>query len=274
MDTAARWIAASIVTALLVTGCTTEEKAKEPAAEPPAQSQSPEPTTPSPTSSPAASPTKIPREDRRWIPHFVAADLRNVREAVAEEGLQLEVEVLRDCQLIPGLVLDQDPAPRTKVAVGDTVTVTVGRHPAAADCVSPPARPVARALDEWARGTGPAPAFAPEVRLLVGNVQTGSFTAAEALSRSSWQLPPYAEMSDQNLLDWMADVPLLQHSWGLTPYCLVHTEPLAAERVERLWWSAVLLTSSADSCMDVGAVQVWVDDEDRIEAVNFLSGAP
>ena len=81
-------------------------------------------------------------------------------------------------------------------------------------------------------------------------------------------------MTAINLLDWMDDQVLLQPSRGLSAYCLERSAPLASDLVDRLRWSSALLPASADACLQVAAVQVWVDDDDRIAAVDFLSGAP
>jgi hypothetical protein len=36
----------------------------------------------------------------------------------------------------------------------------------------------------------------------------------------------------------------------------------------------VATTDQNDACMSVLALQVWVDDDERIEAVNLLLGSP
>lgn len=254
---------AGLVAALVLTGCAS------PSDETPSEPPSASPTAPS-----SPTPTTTPRAQRRWVIDAVGVHVRDVREWYAEQGVEVAVEVVRDCRLLRGVVIAQDPAPRTRIAVGDSITVTVGQAPFDEDCVPPPARPAARAFYSWSLGQRAAPEFAPRVRVLQGNEEVRVLDAAEAAQRASWMLPPYAERVETNLLDWMADEPLLQHSTSLSPYCLVRTEPLPGDLVDRLWWSSVLNTTSADSCMDMGAVQVWVDGQGRIDAVNHLSGAP
>lgn len=258
---------AAAVAALLLTGCTSASD--ETASEGPSVS----PTAPASPDSPTSSAT-TPKPQRRWVLDAVGVHVRTVREWSAEEGVEVAEEVVRDCRLLRGVVIAQDPAPRTRIAVGDTIAVTVGRAPVDEDCAPPPARPAARAFYSWSLGERGAPAFAPRVRVLQGNEEVRVLDAAAAAQRDSWLLPPYAERVETNLLDWMADEPLLQHSTSLSPYCLVRLQALPDDLVDRLWWSGVLNTTSADACMDMGAVQVWVDGRGRIDAVNHLNGAP
>lgn len=209
------------------------------------------------------------------VPDVTSVEFRSAREFLEGDGLTVRADVVRDCRLSKGLVVAQQPAPGTRLARGGEVVLTFGRTPTAASCVPRPAPPLARALLAWAKDEGAPPAFAPHVRLLQGGRQVARLTGLEAGDRIAWRLPAgYAELAAINLLDWMDAEVLLQPSRGLSAYCLVRAAPIPPDLVDRLWWSSALLSASADACLEMGAVQVWVDDRDRISAVGFLIGSP
>lgn len=209
------------------------------------------------------------------LPDLTAVEFRNARERLETDGVTVRADVLPDCRMLKGVIVAQQPPAGTKVRPGDTVTLTFGRRPPGTDCPPRLARLATRAFLDWATGAAGAPAFAPRVRLLQGNRQVAVLPAARASSREEWRLPAgYAELRALNLLDWMDDQVLLQPSRGLSANCLVRAVVLAPDLVDRLWWSSSLHTASADACMQMAAVQVWVDDDVRIRAVNFLIGSP
>ena len=84
----------------------------------------------------------------------------------------------------------------------------------------------------------------------------------------------YAERIALNVItDLLSKGPPLRES-ALPPFgCLDHGA-LADGLVHRLWQSWSLVTPMGDSCMQLAAVQVWVDDEGRITDVNLLMGSP
>lgn len=258
----------AVVTCLALLGCSDDGGAERlPAPSAPSAPSAPEPSVT------ATSPAKRGRPV--MVPDLTAVEFRSAREWLMGDGLTVRPDVVRDCRLLQGIVVAQAPRPGTRLSRGSEVTLTFGRRPAAADCVRPPAPPLRRAFLAWATGRGAAPDFAPHVRLLQGNHQVARLTAARARDRDAWWLPAgYAELAELNLLDWMDDQVLLQPSRGLSAYCLQRVTPLPPDLVERLRWSAALLTASADACLQVAAVQVWVDDHARISAVGFLSGSP
>ncbi|MDR7253433.1 hypothetical protein J2X46_002418 [Nocardioides sp. BE266] len=262
-----RVVALALVTCLAVLGCSTNP-GRDPVG--------------SGTAATAAAPpsaTTSRSDDARGrpvtIPDLTAVEFRSAREFLEGDGLTVRADVVHDCRLSKGLVVAQQPAPGTRLARGGEVVLTFGRTPSAASCVPRPAPPLARAFLAWAKGEGGPPAFAPHVRLLQGGRQVARLTAAEAGDRGAWRLPAgYAELAAINLLDWMDAEVLLQPSRGLSAYCLVRAAPIPPDLVDRLWWSSALLSASADACLQMGAVQVWVDDRDRISAVGFLIGSP
>lgn len=225
--------------------------------------------------SPAADPQPSGQGRPVLLPDLTAVEFRAARERLETDGVSVRANVLPDCHLLKGVIVAQQPPAGTKVRPGGTVTLTFGRRPPGTDCPPRLARLATRAFLDWATGDAGAPAFAPRVRMLQGNRQVAVLPAARASSREEWRLPAgYAELTALNLLDWMDDQVLLQPSRGLSPNCLERAVVLAPELVDRLWWSSALHTASADACMQMAAVQVWVDDATRITAVDFLIGSP
>ncbi|GAA5106885.1 hypothetical protein GCM10023339_04320 [Alloalcanivorax gelatiniphagus] len=204
---------------------------------------------------------------------LVGSRLRDVREALAEWGLR--VEVLRRPLCVPGVVLAQDPAPGSEAARGSTVKVVVSTHPPAASCIAPTASAAAHDLRAWARGEGPAPGLADHVRLWVANRPAATLTRDQALRRSSWVLDvAYAERTDVRIL---AELARPVEGARVPPlWCLGRGRAPAPGLLRRLPWSWTLVTRDAAqrACMDVAAVQVWVDDGRRITDVNVLLGSP
>lgn len=272
----------AVVTCLALMGCSGEgatERAEPSVVETGEHVTSTE-STASVATEPSTAPPLPPRRRTRpvTVPDLTAVELRSAREWLTGDGLTVRADVVRDCRLLQGIVAAQEPRPGTRLPRGSEVTLTFGRRPATADCARTPAPQARRAFLGWATGRGAAPAFAPHVRLLQGNRQVARLTAAVARDRTSWRLPAgYAELAALDLLAWLDSMDnqhLLQPSRGLSAYCLQRVAPLPPDLVDRLGWSAALITSSADACLEVAAVQVWVDDAGRISAVGFLSGSP
>lgn len=260
-----RVVALVVVACLALPGCSAANDGPEPA-----------PTQTSAAADPAAT-SSTPGVRRRvvTVPDLTAVEFRSAREWLEGDGLEVRADVVGDCRLLKGVVVAQQPPAGSRVRWGDEVTLTFGRRPAGTACRPLPAPPLRRAFLAWAKGSGAVPDFAPHVRLLQGNHEVRTLTADEARERGAWRLPAgYAELGPLDLLDWMDDQVLLQPSRGLSAYCLQRVTPLPPGLVERLRWSSVLMPASADACLQMAAVQVWVDDESRISAVGFLSGSP
>lgn len=243
------------------------------------------PTAPEPTASvrstPAgADPSEPATRDASpapevTVPLAVGGSVSDVRRLLVGTGLRPRV-VSRRPLCVPGVVLAQDPPAGTRVATGAEVGVVVSRMPAAATCIVPPAPPAAEALRAWARGTAPAPAFAPDVTVWVANRVAARLVGAAASRRESWVLDvAYAEQVQVRVLDALAGTGMTGRR--VPPVsCVVRDRPTPARLLGRLPWSWTLATAPGRvrSCLDVVAVQVWVDDQRRITDVGFLSGSP
>lgn len=203
---------------------------------------------------------------------LVGSSLSEVRVALRDQGLR--VDVRRRARCIPGVVLEQAPAPGAKLAGGSTVRLVVAQAPAAATCIVPPGAGGARALRAWALGERWAPPFADRVRLLVANRVVRTLTAQEAADPDEWILPiAYAERVDVRILEALAAGPM--RTAAVPPhFCLGRGPVLPDDLLSRLP-SSSLVTSGAEvrACMDVVAVQVWAD-RGRITDVNVLMGSP
>jgi hypothetical protein len=234
------------------------------------------PTTPTEVTTPAPSPALVEDADGRPIslPVLVGSPLREVRRYLGDWDLKVAVERRAVCA--PGVVLEQDPPAGTKVAVASTVHLVVSTYPVAGTCIVPPAPASARDLQRWARGDAQVPAFADLVRLWVANQPSRVLTRAQAESRSSWVLPvAYAERIDVRILEALAAGPM--GGRRVPPFwCVGRGRAPSPELLRRLPWSWTLVTRSAEvtACMDVVAVQVWVDGGRRITDVNLLMGSP
>lgn len=266
-------------TALLLAGCSaspSQEPGQEPSQEP-SQVQAGTPATSSASESHASPAEPAQTSDGRPIRLgvLVGSRVRQVRTALEEQGLALDVRRRVTCAA--GVVLEQRPAPGVEVERGTTVRVVVGQAPAAATCIVPPGASAVRALRAWALGDGPVPSYADQVRLLVANVPARTLSAAQAAEPGSWTLDvAYAERSDVRILQALAtpvretDVP--------PHFCLAKATALPDDLVRRLPSSWTLVTRQGEgrvlSCMEVAAVQVWADDAGRITDVNVLMGSP
>lgn len=207
---------------------------------------------------------------------LIGSRLRDVRSGT--RGLGLRFEVRRRTSCAAGVVLDQSPAPGTRLERGSTVELVVARTPAAATCIVSPGARAVRHLRAWVRGDAPAPAFADRVRLLVANVPKRSLTGAQARDPARWTIDDaYAERVDVPILGILAAGRM--HARDVPPwFCPVKGFALPADLVRRLPWSGTLVTSQQAgqvlTCMEVAAVQVWADGEGRITDVNVLRGSP
>lgn len=205
---------------------------------------------------------------------LVGSPWRDVRVALREQGLRAEVR--RRARCTPGVILAQRPAPGTRLERGATVHLVVAQAPAAATCIVPPGAAAALRLRAWALGDEPAPQFSDRVRLLVANRPVRTLSDVEAADPGRWNLPiAYAERTDVRILETLAASAM--RGTRVPPYfCLGRGPVLPADLLRRLprAWTLVTRDPEVRACMDVVAVQVWVDDARRITDVNLLMGSP
>lgn len=251
---------------LVAVGCSAASSDTEPRAS----------ATPTETTAPAPSRALDRDVDGRPVPLpvLVGSPLEDVRRWLADQGLLVAVQYRPLCA--PGVVLDQYPRAGAELPVRSTVRLVATVDPPAATCIRPPAPVLARDLERWARGAGPAPAFADRIRLWVANQPKSVLTRAQAVRKSSWTIDePYAERRDVRILESLAASPM--EGVRVPPFwCVGRGTAPEPNLLRRLPWSWTLLTRQPDvrACMDVVAVQVWVDAARRITDVNILMGSP
>lgn len=126
---------------------------------------------------------------------------------------------------------------------------------------------------EWARGDGPAPQFAEQVTALVGGYDFLTLTGADAASTEGWRLPcprfmsaPCPESAVQILRRYEGTtvrVPLPTrscfHGKGRVSADLATLAPHHLVRVDR---------PGTRPCRDTSLIELWIDDDGRIYAVD------
>lgn len=142
-------------------------------------------------------------------------------------------------------------------------------------------RTVAGAFVAYARG-GEPPAFAPEVRLLLGSEVVRTVGDEEASDPDTWQLPcrVYGEVPCP--VD--AFLPLRRdESFAVTgtvvregSACHQIVGDLPADLTEptALEGSVSISEPEPEACMQNWEIQLWYDDQERIRAANFIGGMP
>lgn len=252
-----RTLIAFAVAAVVLAGC--REQAPDPTPSTSLQTSSTEKPAPSRSS------------ERVVVPRVVGSMQRPATRMLRDGGFALEVVRRNACPA--GVVVAQRPTGRAPR--GSTVRLVV-LDPVTMSCARSPAIAPAQQLVSWAQGGEAAPEFADTVDLLLGNGPVLTLTAP--LDRDAWGMcEPYAErdclnplMIKQGLRFGVRTVPP-----GAT-YCPDRVQALPTRLVERVWSSTTLVAKLAedDACMATAALQVWVDDDNRIEAVNLLLGSP
>lgn len=144
---------------------------------------------------------------------------------------------------------------------------------------TPEQRAVAEAFLDFASG-GPAPNFADQVRLLLGNVPVATVAAADAAQPATWSLPctDYAERSCP--IDALAHVikqgtathSTMPHE-GTACHTVAGELPPDLTTGQSLAHSVSFGVAEPAQCMDNWEVQLWLDDSAAIRAVNLILGS-
>lgn len=158
---------------------------------------------------------------------------------------------------------------------------TVGAEPEPEAQRTPSAslRHVGDAFYSFLSGMTP-PSFAPKVRLLLGNRQVGTITERQALTRSGWVLPctSYAERSCP--IDLFDAIQTSQQVVQTMPVereqnaCHTVVAALPADLVADLADGLALGIAEPRACLENWEVQLRLDDDRQIYAVNLLLGSP
>lgn len=214
-----------------------------------------------------------PAAGRMPVETLVGTALDSARDVLTEQGFTVETTTTGGC--LPGVVVAQDPAAGAELAPGQTVVLTELEAPPTWSCAMPMARRPLRQLTAWVRDGGPAPELADEVQVLQGNLHEVTLTRAEAVAEESWQLTtPYADHAPVHVLEWLREQDGVRLVVAPPAACPERVAELPADLVERIEWSYTVVNTGVDACLDSGALQVWVDQDFRIETVNYLRGSP
>jgi hypothetical protein len=255
-----RVLIALLLAAALLAGC--DDQAADP---PPSSSAGPQDSG---TERPSPRGTA-----KGWVvPNVVGAKLGPATRALRDQGFKLDLVRRSACPR--GVVIGQRPTGRARR--GSIVRLVV-LDPVTGTCAISPATGPAKQLVSWAQREGAAPEFSGSVDLLLGNsvVQTSE----DPLDRATWEmcaayaerdcLSPLTEVADRSFATMRSTPP------GSTS-CPDRVEPLPRHLVATFFDSVTMVatTDEDDSCMDVLALQVWVDAQERIKAVNLLLGSP
>lgn len=153
-------------------------------------------SSPGPVDTPTPSADELPPSPHRYeldedqMPLFFGWTVDDARAELESRGYAVQVhEALNECGLVGGRVSSTEPTVGTRLDPGQTVAlVTPGDSTVAADCAGPSHadQKVAWSLIDFAEGRGPAPDFAEEVTLWLGNRFSRTITAEEARDQDNW----------------------------------------------------------------------------------------
>jgi hypothetical protein len=220
-----------------------------------------------PTTAPTASEsvTRPGHTIARRLVAVVGAHEKDAIELLSGLGVETEIDWRTGCAT--DVVVAQSPGPR-QVTRSGAITLVVETGGEAGECDPRPARDQARALLAWAREEAAPPSFADDVELLIANK---SFERLETpLDRRSWELCEHGDGCASALteLDAMTRPAVVAVMTGPCPDTYVLLRHDLASTLGRS--ATVVDKRDRSGCRDVVGVQVWVDGEGRISAVNWM----
>ena len=214
----------------------------------------------------SASATRLHPTTPSRLVAVVGRHRRDAIDLLSRLGLETEIEWRAGCAT--DIVVAQSPGPR-RVTRSETVTLTVETGGESRECDPKPARQQATALLDWARGEAAPPSFANDVEFLIGN-QTVEPRLNTPQNRSSWLLCEHGEgcASPLTKLAEMTRPAVVRVMTGPCPDSYVL---LRRELASTLGRSATVIDKRVrPSCRDVVGIQVWVESEGGISAVNWM----
>lgn len=215
------------------------------------------------------------------VPSVTSLSLGEARDTLGRAGLAVREERVGGVPLgcwRDYYVVAQNPPPDADAAPGTPVVLTTRLLPCDRDPTDPLA--LGAAFVSWARGEGEAPPFADEVGLYVGNQRVATAAGSDlAADGEAWQvrLEGYAQRDgDLSARQAVADAPAAGLVTGLDPHEGVFCPDAAPPPPEDTGglWAQTVMTAEPASCADALQVQLWVDGDDRVAAVNLLLGSP
>jgi hypothetical protein len=214
------------------------------------------------------------------VPPVVGQPYAVATQNIEDAGLTVRWRDVGSCEA-PGLVIGQAPLGGAAASPGSVVTLDRPTTPSAIDCTERPSElleETARTFAVFAGGDDVAPPLADEVDLYLGNQLQKTITAGQGLRRDSWQVcTEYAGLSCPfSALSSLADAGRLKYTTMPGAFCLTSLAELPAELTtpEAQRSSVVVRPRQVATCGDNVSVQLWLDDEQRIFAVNLLVASP
>lgn len=217
---------------------------------------------------------------RRPVPDVVGMSLAEARAAVTAAGYPARVEELETCAPRAGVV-EQAPTPQDLIDDradepdwSGPVTLVVEVPHTTRDCAALDA--AAETFLRFARG-GPPPAWAPQVRQLLGYAPWDTVTASRADDPEAWALcsgvtPSDCEVSPLRVAGQAVEVSTGEYAdvgtWPGDEVCeLIDRGGLPLDLRPRR--QIVLYPAAPATCADNWQVWLWIDDAGRIAAVNL-----
>jgi hypothetical protein len=276
-----RLIVALLPSVLFLCGCSNDVT---PAAEPPVAAPTSTPTstaTSGPTPAEAAPP---PQPERRFVPNVKGDRLVDARAHLVRRGFRVRTDVVEQSSCVRnGLVLRQDPPPRSIREVGSRVTLGINRD-AGWQCGLdlPAAEPAldraGRAFVAFARGGEPDRGLLRhDVDLYLGGRLLHTIPAWRAVHRNAygWLCPAAGFYS--GLLCPLGSTRTIRRYPG--PMAVTSAPPVqpcggAGTFADRLEPTVTLTPDEPGSCLSYFAVELHVGPDGGLLAVNLIVSEP
>jgi hypothetical protein len=248
-----------------------------------------EPTSTMDTPTPAPGPARdrqpvTPLPVERFVPHVKGQEITDARAHLERRGFRARAQVIVSSACVAdGLVLRQDPPPRSIRDVGSRVTLSINRDTGQGCGLGlPPAEPDLQAAGEafvdFARGGVPDPALlGTEVALHLGGMFLHSIPARRAVHRLRYGwLCPNAGSYAARVCPFSAVRAIATHPGpmavtGQAPQVPCGGGGFLSGRLPR---TVTLTPDEGRTCVDYFAVELALDAHGRLAAVNLVWSEP
>jgi hypothetical protein len=268
--------AVAILSLLLVSACSDTTA-------PPAQ-HTPEPSTSaSPTPTPTPTPHTTPRPKTATVPLVVGKSVAAAKAALAAKGFKVNVRAVEHSACVKPRVLKQDPPRGSRREEGSMVRLDVSKHGMGPCGLNlPPAEPAldaaGRVFVDFARGGEPdLHLLDNDVALYLGGTLLHSIPPQRAVHRLSygWLCPNYGYYSARicpfSAVRAIATFPGPMAVTGQAPGTACGGGRFLHGRFSR---TVTLTPDEGRSCVDYFAVELALDVDGRLEAVNLVWSEP
>ena len=235
------------------------------------------------TTTPSTTPTKPPRPKTATVPLVVGKSIRDAKATLAAKGFKTKVRAIEYSACIRPRVLKQDPPRGWRRDVGTRVRIDIsGKGMGPCGLHLPEAEPAldaaGRAFVAFARGGDPDEhLLANTVDLYLGGTLLHSIPPQRAVHRLSygWLCPNYGYYSARtcpfSAVRAIATFPGPMAVTGEPPGTPCGGGRFLHGRFER---TVTLTPDEGRSCVDYFAVELALDEDGRLEAVNLVWSEP